>query len=132
MSIENNSRPEETDEELKKWLTSTGLSGDSANIIMRIPSSLLSEIRDIQRLSPIRTYEEYIRTCGVHTPNEAERLIKISNNDSIKRLNQLIAEYNTDLPRIKAENDLQAAIDFYNKADELIRGDKAVKVSLDD
>jgi hypothetical protein len=132
MNIEHNSGSEETDEKLRKWLTSTGLSGDSSNTIMRIPFILLSEINDIQRLSPIRTYEEYIRTCGVHTPNGAERLINMSNQDSIRKLNQLIADYNADLPRIKAANNPQAAIDFYNKADELIRGDKAIKVSLDD
>ena len=37
MNIEKNNRPEETKEELKRWLTSTGLSGDSANIIIDNP-----------------------------------------------------------------------------------------------
>ena len=98
---------------------------------MTIPIRI-TELRDVQGLSPIRMYEEYIRTCGVHTPCGAEKLLEMSNQDSIKKLNLLISEYNADLQRIKTENDQQAAINFYNKADELIRGDKAVKISLDD
>lgn len=116
----------EEDKELKKWLSSTGLSGDAYNMIYAIQLAI-EEFKDITMLKPIPTYEEYIRTfSGVLN---VERLIEISNQQSIKNLNELIAKYNTDLPRIKTENDQKAVIDFHNKADKLIRGDKAIMIS---
>ena len=37
MNIEKNNRPEETKEELKRWLTSTGLYVDRGNVIIDNP-----------------------------------------------------------------------------------------------
>jgi len=128
MSFEKNTLKSE-EEELRWRLSSTGLSWDAANLIMKIPFGII-DIDDLDSID--QTYEEYITDAFLDYPKKAEMIIELSNQDSICQLNQLIEAYNSDLERIKKEEDKEALASFFNRIDKIIRWDKSVEISVDE
>jgi hypothetical protein len=68
-------------------------------------------------------YEEYLRqNMGPHDPAIAEKIIKDSDPEKVKEIDDLVDEFNTDLARMIKEQDLKTAGKFFKRADKLIRG----------
>jgi hypothetical protein len=68
-------------------------------------------------------YEEYLqKNMGPQDPAIAEKIIKDSDPEKVKEINDLVDRFNVDLARMIKEQDLKTADNYFKRADELIRG----------
>ena len=74
---------------------------------------------NIERLEPIPTYEERLRSHTVSAPN-ADFILEHSDPNKVKQYNELVARFNEDLERIKEERDYKTAKQLAQQAYELI------------
>lgn len=75
-----------------------------------------------EKLKSLETYEEYLR--GYLPPEEAEEIIRSSNPDNIRRVNELVTEYNNALSRIKQEKNTQIGIEILDRMNKVFLGEE--------
>lgn len=71
-----------------------------------------------ERLSPVPHYVDAVQSR--YGQSEADYVLRLSDIGAIDAYNQLVDEFNTDLDRIKQENDIAAKDSFVKKAREII------------
>ncbi len=100
----------------------TGLSLDVVNVWMS--TSMVAHIGDFDKLKPVRHYAEYFKEqdlmyqkAGKHGLFDA--VMKRSNPKAVAAFDEIVDEYNADLPRIKLEQDKDAVQEYFRRAGEL-------------
>jgi len=99
--------------------TPSGLYADAKNLFVGAYTRLqiLKTSSNFEILESLKTYEEYLR--GYLLSEEAEEIIKMSNPVNIKRVNELVGEYNNALSRIKKERNAQLGLDILDRINKV-------------
>ena len=75
----------------------------------------------LAQLEPIRSYQEYFEQNYSHL---YDYTMELSDLDAIVALNKLVADFNSDLERIKKEGDIAAANNFLQNIHKLVYSKK--------
>lgn len=100
----------------------TGINTDVYNAWL--PSSMGATIGDFKELKSVRHYGEYFKDQDAKHKEKGktglfEAVMQRSNPATVAVFDQLVDEFNTDLPRIKAEKDNETVQTFFRRAVEL-------------
>lgn len=97
----------------------SGLELDAKNLFCGeyLGLSIAEKSDDFEKLKTIKTYEEYIRD---NFPSKtARKILEQSNQTNVKKVNELVAEYNAILPQIQKEKNAKLGLDILNKINEI-------------
>ena len=102
----------------------TQLHTDIMNSWSRVQRVIDSQ--DMKLAEPIDSYEEYFKKKtdkngnfgGIE--NFVEKILALTNKENMDEYNQLIEEFNIQLPKIIQDNNFDALKSFYKKATKLI------------
>ncbi len=84
------------------------------------PSAADEMAEVVDTLQPLPTFEAYVRSLGHGDP---EQKIRETDPNQVAEYDALVAEFNEDLPRMKAETDTAAMVDFVDRATKLVRSE---------
>lgn len=117
---------------IKFNFTRRGITDDAFNAWL--PDSMLAMMGNFDEVVPVRHYEEYLQYKDEQykqagKPGLYEGVMAKSNPDGIAEFDQLVDEFNADLPKIKEQRDNEAVQAFYRRAGELkMKGDETPKL----
>lgn len=81
------------------------------------PSAADEMAETLDNIQPLLSFEAYVRNLGHGDP---EQKIRETDPNQVAEYDALVAEYNDDLPRIKAEIDTAAMLEYIDRATKLI------------
>ncbi|MBI5022935.1 MAG: hypothetical protein HZC05_02085 [Candidatus Magasanikbacteria bacterium] len=73
-------------------------------------------------ITPLEHYEDYAKKSYF-----TEAILKHSDQEAVRKYDEIVNKFNADLPRIIRENDGQAIQNFLKTAEELISSPEAIK-----
>ncbi len=90
-------------------------------------AGIASDVGSLGALERLPTYADYFYNLyEKHTPENAQEMVMHvlgeSDPDAVNEFNKVVREFNTDLDRIKKEDDRNALIRFYNQLDRIVLG----------
>lgn len=102
--------------------TESGIASDAFNAWMSM--SFTAVLGNFDELKPVKHYGEYFQDQDreyekVGKPGLFEAIMESSNPEGIAAFDQLVDEFNSDLPRIVEQKDGQAIQTFFRRAGEL-------------
>lgn len=102
--------------------TERGITADSLNAWL--PNSMRAVMGKFEELVPVKRYGEYLedsdrRYADLGKPGLAKAIMERSNPKGVADFDELVDEFNTDLPRIVGERDNKAVQVFFRRARNL-------------
>jgi hypothetical protein len=94
------------------------LTPDYANAYGGLQLKLIRPKINFESMKPVRNYNTYVNEAY---PQRYAYTMSLSDPAAIAEVNQIVADFNTDLPRIKATEDLAAIKIFLEKIENLVR-----------
>jgi len=86
-----------------------------------------AQLQQWTTLRSVRLYSEYFLAGGTEKDIAATNYtLNLSNDENVKKYDEIVRRYNRDLERIKKEKDYQALVDFYNEISHVVYGSLAI------
>lgn len=78
--------------------------------------SIYSQLGNFEKMKVVKTYKEYFENSPY--------VLELSDKETVKKIDELVSEFNSDLDRIKEEKDIEAVKDFLDKIGNLMKEKK--------